>query len=207
MLIAVAAVAVLALGGLGYYLFQRSQQGQGGAPQEAGSTAAPAGGGANAGKVPDPVFLVLDKQAVIRFSKAGQDIARQLQPFVQKTQQDLAGQRAALERQAAQLQANTSLSPADREKQGAALDAKQQALQAEAQRRQQQLSAAMNSANGELSKAMAQIVPAIVKQRGANIVLDRAALPQADPALDITPEVIKQLDARLTTVKVSLDAK
>ena len=118
MLIAVAAVAVLALGGLGYYLFQRSQQGQGGASQqEASSTAAPAGGGANAGKVPDPVFLVLDKQAVVRFSKAGQDIARQMQPFVQKTQESLAGQRAALERQAAQLQANTSLSPAEREKQ------------------------------------------------------------------------------------------
>jgi Skp family chaperone for outer membrane proteins len=206
-LIAVAAVAVLALGGLGYYLFQRSQQGEGGAPQQESSSAAPAAGAASPGGLPAPVFLVLDKQAVVRFSKAGQDIARQMQPFVQKTQESLAGQRAALERQAAQLQANTSLSPAEREKQGAALDAKQQALQAEAQRRQQQLSTAIANANGELSKVMAQIVPAIVKERGANIVLDRAALPQADPALDITPDVIKQLDARLTTVKVSLDAK
>lgn len=205
-LIAVAAVAVLALGGLGYYLFQRGQQDQAGAPpQEAGATSAP--GATKPGGLPDPIFLVLDKQAVIRFSKAGQDIARQMQPFVQKTQESLSGQRAALERQAAQLQADTSISAADREKRVAALDAKQQALQAEAQRRQQQLTDAISRANGELSKAMAEIVPAIVKQRGANIVLDRAALPQADPAMDITPEVIKQLDARLTSVKVSLDGK
>ena len=205
-LIAVAAVAVLALGGLGYYLFQRSQQGQAGAPApEAG--AASSAGAAKPGALPDPVFLVLDKQAVIRFSKAGQDIARQMQPFVQKTQTSLASQRDALERQAAQLQADTSLSAADREKRATALDAKQKALQAEAEQRQQQLTDAIARANGELSKAMEQIVPAIVKQRGANIVLDRAALPQADPAFDITPEVIKQLDARLTSVKVSLDGK
>jgi outer membrane protein len=204
-LIAVAVLAVLALGGLGYYLFQRSQGGDSTAPQQQATTAAPAPGAHPRGTLPDPVFLVLDKAAVLRFSKAGQDITHQMQPLVQQAQASIAAQRAALERDAAQLQQDTSVTGADRDKRIAALDARQQALQAEIQRRQTQLQETMARANGEVAKTLETIIPPLVKERGANIVMDRAAMPQADPAFDITPEVIKRLDAKMTTVRVTLE--
>lgn len=203
-LIAAAAIALLALGGLGYYLFQGRQGGDTATPEAADT--ATAGAPVQApGKLPDPVFLVMDKQGVVQFSLAGKDIARQLQPIVKQIDASIRARREALDREADQLEQDTTLAPAEREKRIAALSARQRALQEEAQKRQQQLQAAMASANAELGKAMAGIVPAIVKERGANIVLDRAALPQVDPAFDITPEVIKRLDAQLTSVKIPLD--
>ena len=204
-LIAVLVAAVLALGGLGYYFYQRPA-GDNAAPAPQAGNAAPAAPAATAkGPLPDPVFVVLDRQAVLRVSKAGQDIARQMQPVVQQAQNSLLAQRAAVDREAQQLQADNSISPADREKRISALETRQQAIQVEAQRKQQQLSETLARANAPISKAVSEIVPAIVKQRGANIVLDRAAIAQAEPAFDITQEVIAQLDARLPTMKVDMN--
>ena len=209
MLIAAAVVALLAAGGLGFYFFQKSQDEAYNAPQSAADSAAPAampGAAAPAAKgpLPNPVFLVLDKQAVLRFSKAGQDISRQLQPVIQQAQNNILGQRAALERQANEIRQNNTLSNEEREKRGNALEAKTQQVQVAAQQRQQQLSEALAKANAPISKAVGEIVPAIAKQRGANLVLDRAALAQGDPAFDITQDVIAQLDARLPAVKIDL---
>ena len=204
-LIAVAVLAVLALGGLGYYLFQRSQGNDSAAPPQQATATAPAPGAHPRGSLPDPVFLVLDKTAVLHFSKAGQDITRQMQPMVQQAQTSIVAQRTALERDAAQLQQDTTLAGPERDKRIAALDARQQALQAEIQRRQIQLQETMARANGEVAKVLETIVPPLVKERGANIVMDRAAMPQADSAFDITPEVIKRLDAKMTSVKVTLE--
>ena len=210
MLIAAAVVALLAASGLGFFFYQKAQDEAYTTPGQTADAAAPAAKPAAAaapaakGALPDPIFLVLDKQAVLRFSKAGQDISRQMQPVVQKAQSDILGQRAAIERQANDLRQNASLSPEEREKRANALEAKNQQLQAAAQQRQQQLSDALNRANAPVSKAVGEIVPAIAKQRGANLVLDRAALAQGDPAFDITQDVIAQLDARLPAVKIDL---
>jgi Skp family chaperone for outer membrane proteins len=207
--IAAIVAGLLALGGVGFYFYQQSQDGTSGPTQQAATGNGPAAPAADAGAkgpVPAPVFLVLDKQAVLRFSKAGQDISHQMQPVIEQAQKNILGQRASLEQQAKALQDNTGLSGDEREKRANALEARSQALQAEAQRRQQQLAEALSRANAPISKAVGEIVPAITKQRGANLVLDRAALAQADPAFDITQEVISQLDARLPTVKVQLDA-
>jgi outer membrane protein len=207
LLLAALAVILLAAGGLGFYFYQQSQDNAGPsapAQQEAGATA-PAAAPKAGGLVPAPIFLVLDKSAVLRFSKAGQDIARQVQPIVNQAQNSILGQRQSLEKQAQALQQDTTLSDAERQKRTAALEARAQALQEEAGRRQQQLQAAMARANEPLSKAVGEIVPAIVKQRGANMVLDRAAIAQADPAFDITQDVITQLDARLPSVKVDMN--
>ncbi len=211
-LIAIGLLAVLALGGVGYYFYQRQSEDTASAPaMPETASAAPGLPGAAPeaaakGPLPDPVFLVVDRQAVLRFSKAGQDITRQMQPLIKTAQTTIVGERASLERQAADLQKDTSLPQAERDKRFAALEARQQSLQADATRRQQQLAEAMQRANAPLSKAVAEILPAIVKERGANIVLDRGAIAQADPAFDVTGEVIKQLDARLPSVPVSMSA-
>ncbi len=203
LLIAVAALAVVALGGLGFTLFQRFHGARPAAQQQA--AASPALPPIATGQVPVPVFLVLDKSAVVRYSKAGADIARQMQPAVKQIEASLAARRAALERDAQQLQADTSVTGPERDKRVAALTARQDAINAEAQKRQDQLQAALGAANAELSKAMQTIVPGIVRQHNANLVLDASVLPIADPNLDITGEVIKQLDAKVATVKLPLE--
>ena len=203
LVLAIAALALLALGGLGYVLFQRFHNGQAPAPQQAAATApAPI----VTGQVPAPVFLVMDKGAVIRYSKAGLDIARQMEPAVKQIEASLNARRQSLEHDVQLLQADTATVGTERDKRIAALNARQTAINADAQKKQDQLQAALAAANGELSKAVTEIIPGIVKSHGANIVLDASVLPKADPNLDITGEVIKQLDQKLTTVKLPQDA-
>jgi len=204
LLIAVAALAALALGGLGYVLFQRFHSSSPAAPQQE-QAAAPALGPVATGQVPAPVFLVMDKAAVVRYSKAGVDIGRQMQPVVKQIEASLAARRDALDRDARQLEADSAAAGPERDKRISDLTARQAAINADAQKRQTQLQAALAAANGQLSKAMESIIPAIVKQHGANLVLDAAVLPQANPDLDITGEVIKQLDATMPTVKLPMD--
>lgn len=208
-LIAAATVALLAAGGLGFYFYQQSQDGTASHSQQAADNAGPAAPAAAAGAkgpLPAPVFLVLDKQAVLRFSKAGQDLARQMEPLVAQARNNIQAQRASLQSQADALRNDTSLTPAEHDKRVEALQTKAAALEGEAQRKQAQLAEMLNRANDPISKAMSEIVPAILKERGANIVLDRAAIAQADPAFDITPDVIKQLDARLPSVTLNQNA-
>lgn len=208
-LIAVGLLVVLLLGGAGYYFYQRQENAGAASPSQEASSA-PGLPGATPevakGPLPDPVFLVIDRQAVLRFSKAGQDITRQMAPIVKSAQSTIVGQRESLEREAAQLQQDTNMPQAERDKRFAALEARQQSLQADANKRQEQLQAALQRANAPLAKAVEEIIPAIVKERGANIVLDRGAIAQADPAFDITAEVIKQLDAKLPAVAVQMNA-
>lgn len=206
-LIAVALLAVLGLGGLGYYLYQ--QHGMSGASQPATTqeaSGAPAAPAANTGPLPNPVFLILNKQAVLQFSKAGQDLSRQMQPLVAQARNNIQSQRASLQAQADALRKDSTLPDGERDKRAQALQTKANALEAEAQRKQNELAQMLTRANEPISKAMSEIVPAILKERGANIVLDRAAIAQADPEFDITPDVIKQLDARLPTVALNQNA-
>ena len=52
---------------------------------------------------------------------------------------------------------------------------------------------------------MGPIVQDVTKQRGINMVLDRAAINMAvSQEFDLTPEVIKRLDAKMPSLQVTL---
>ena len=65
---------------------------------------------------------------------------------------------------------------------------------------------ALFGASNEIQKKVLDIVSSIAKQRGYTLVLPSSQLLYADPKLDITADVLSQLNSALPKVNVSFKA-
>jgi len=157
------------------------------------------------GALPDPSILVLDRTAILTQTKVGQDITRQMQAFTTQARDRLSGTQRSLQNDVDALQKTTDMPEAERNKRIQSLQAREQAYTAASAREEERLRATVTAAHAEVAKAMGPIMEAIVKQHGANMVLDRAAVPVVEGAgFDITAEVVKELDARMPAYAVTL---
>jgi len=160
---------------------------------------------------PPPVqqkILLIDRQAILRFSKVGQDVARQIEVMGNQAKGEIAGQQKALQAEATQLQQQIAILAADAKAQKVkAFEAKQAGMQAAAQRKEQAIQGGFMVAQQTIAKALEPILQNLMQQRGANMILDKNALvyasPQAVQAFDITQPAIDQLNQKLPSLKVT----
>ncbi len=155
---------------------------------------------------PAPKIVVLDRAALLQFSKVGQDVAKQLQAMGNQARAGVEAQQKALSAEGAELRQQVAIMSAEARKQKEdAFNAKVQGIQAGAERRQAQMQQAAASGQQQIAKALQPIIDEIVKSRGANIVVDKQAVIFANNnAFDITAEAIAKLDAKLPTMKLTL---
>lgn len=93
-----------------------------------------------AAPLPAPRILVVDRQAILRFSKVGQDIVRQVNAYTQKAETDFKAERDGLQKEQAAIQQQMAiLAPDVREAKRKAFDAKVAAYQQKVQSRQSQI--------------------------------------------------------------------
>jgi Skp family chaperone for outer membrane proteins len=157
---------------------------------------------------PQPKIVVLDRAAILQFSKAGQDIARQMQTYANQAKADLQGQGRALQAEGLALQQQVAiLAPDVKQKRLDAFRAKEQSLQGAAQRKDEQLKAGFAQARQTMEQALGPILQQLVKERGANLVLDKQAVVFSNTAgFDVTGEAINRLNQKLPAIKVNLNA-
>jgi Skp family chaperone for outer membrane proteins len=157
---------------------------------------------------PQPKIVVIDRAAIMQFSKVGQDIARQIQAAADQAKADLQGQGKALQADGRALQQQVAiLAPDVKAKRLAAFQAREQALQGAAQRKDEQLKAAFAQARAAMETALGPILQQLVKERGANMVLDKQAVVFATASgFDITGEAINRLNQKLPSFKINLNA-
>ncbi|HEX4117181.1 MAG TPA: OmpH family outer membrane protein [Rhizomicrobium sp.] len=160
---------------------------------------------------PQLKILLIDRQAIIRFSKVGQDVARQIEAYGNQAKAEIAGQQKALQAEAQKLQQDVAiLSPDAKAKKVADFDAKQNGLQAAAQKKEQLIQGGFMKAQQTIAQTLEPILQTIMQQRGANLILDKNAVvyasPQAVGAFDITMPAIDQLNQKLPSLKVDLVA-
>lgn len=155
---------------------------------------------------PKPVIVVIDRAAILRDSKVGQDIARQVQTYSEQAKKDLSSRGKTLQEEGQKLQQQIAiLAPDLKQKKIAAFEARRDALQDQAQKKSQQIQGGVMAAQAAVEKALAPILENILKERGANMVLDKQAVIYANsPAFDITGEAIRMLDAKLPSIHVTL---
>jgi len=165
------------------------------------STAAPA-----LAAPPPPKIVVLDRSALLQFSKAGQDVSKQLQALSNQSRASVEAQQKSLAAEGDKLRQEIAiLGPEARKQREESFNGKVRGMQQSAERRQVQLQQAAAQAQQSLAKALEPIVNEIVKARGANMVVDKSAVIFANNnAFDITADAIARLDAQLPTMKVSL---
>jgi outer membrane protein len=157
---------------------------------------------------PQPRIVVIDRGAILQFSKVGQDIARQVQAYATQAKNDLSAQGRALQKEGQALQQQVAiLAPELKQKKIAAFEARQSSLQSAAQKKDEQIRGGFIAARGAVEKVLGPLLQDIVKERGANLVLDKQAIVMANTSsFDITGEVINRLNQAMPTYKVNLDA-
>ncbi|HXR95079.1 MAG TPA: OmpH family outer membrane protein [Rhizomicrobium sp.] len=173
-----------------------------------GMSAAPALA-ANPPPPPQLKILLIDRQAILRLSKVGQDVARQVEAYSNQAKAEIAGQQKALQAEASKLQQDVAiLAPDAKAKKIAEFDAKQNGLQAAAQKKEQMIQGGLMKAQQTIAQALEPILQSLMQQRGANLILDKNAVvfasPQAVSAFDITMPAIEQLNQKLPSIKVDL---
>jgi outer membrane protein len=157
---------------------------------------------------PQAKIVVLDRGAILQFSKVGQDIAKQMQTYANQAKADLSAQGRALQNEGRTLQQQVAiLAPDVKEKRLEAFRAKEQALQGAAQRKDEQLKAGFAQARATMEQTLGPILQQLVKERGANLVLDKQAVVFSNTSgFDITGEAINRLNQKLPAIKVNLNA-
>src|SRR6185312_7732753 len=154
---------------------------------------------------PVPKILVINREAILRLSKVGQDIVKQVNGYTQSAEKEFKGQGEQLRKDGAALQQQLAiLAPDVKAKKIADFENRQRSLQAKVEMRQQQIQGGVLQARQKIETALGPIVQGIMQERGATLLLDRGAIVWGTGDIDITRTAIQRLDQKMQTVKVNL---
>lgn len=173
-----------------------------------GSTGALAQNAAPAtANTPAPKILVIDRTAILRGSKVGEDIARQVKAYTDSAEKEFKGESDSLKADGQKLQQQLAILAADVKKQKiAAFEKRQEAFQKKVQARQDEIQGGVMQARQEVEKALGPILQGIMAERGANLLMDRSAIVLGTVDIDVTALAIDRLNKKMPSVKVSLVA-
>jgi Skp family chaperone for outer membrane proteins len=160
---------------------------------------------APSGATPAPVILVIDRNAILRASKVGQNIVQQVNAYTQAAEKEFKGTAASLRSQQSQLQQQVAiLAPDVKAKKIKAFEGQQQAFQQKVQMRQAQIQGGVAQARQQVEAALGPILQQLMAERHANLLLDRQAIVLGTVNVDITGAAVQRLDQKLPTLKVQL---
>jgi Skp family chaperone for outer membrane proteins len=161
--------------------------------------------GASAAPTPPPKIVVIDRSAVMRASKVGQDIVRQINAYTDQAEKDLRGQGAALQRDGAAFQQQAAILSNDlKNRKLKELQARRAGLQAEAQKKQSLIQGGFFKARQQVEQALGPILQGIMAERGANLLLDRNSVVLGTVDVDITGLAVQRLNQKMPSLKVEL---
>ena len=191
-LLIIAAAVIVVAGGIGAWFLLKSPS------EQTASAPAPV----SDGKLPEPRIVILNLSAVMGASQVGQSVGQQIQVLAEQAKSDLSGEAKKLQGEAAAI---AKLPESERATRAAAFAPRQDAFRARAQQREAQVRAAFAKAQNEISKVLEPILRQVTTAHSANLVLDRRATAGlADSSLDVTAEVVEQLNAKMPSYKVTL---
>jgi Skp family chaperone for outer membrane proteins len=148
---------------------------------------------------------VIDRGIVLRNSKVGQDIVRQINAYTVQAETDLKGQGAALQRDGKAFQQQAAILSADlKNKKLRELEARRASLQTLVQKKQSLIQGGFIKARSTIELALKPILQGIMAERGANLMLDRNAVVLGTVDVDITEQTIQRLNQKMPTLKVEL---
>jgi Skp family chaperone for outer membrane proteins len=163
------------------------------------------GTASGAGVVPAPRIIVVDRSAILRGSSVGQDIVRQVNAYTQAAEKEFKAQQDSLQKESQTLQQQVAiLAPDVRAQKIKAFQAKEAAFKQKVEARQSLIQGGVLKARQQVEAALGPILQGIMQERGANILLDRAAIVLGMLNIDVTQLTIQRLNQKLPTVKVEL---
>ena len=150
-------------------------------------------------------IMLLDRMTLLQSSKAGQDVSRQAQAYVDAAKQELGQRQAALEKMGNALKEDLpTLSAEEKATRLKVFKDETDAIQAAARAEDAQIRDGVEQARHVMERALEPVLSKMMMDHGAAIVLDRQATCASFPGLDVTNEAIEKLDAVLGGVPVTV---
>ncbi len=146
-----------------------------------------------------PSVCVFSQQGAIASSAVGKYAIQRLQQLSAQANAEVGGDKSAIETDAKALEAQKASIEADVYQQRAlAINQRVQSLQRKAEQRGHELDATQQKAFGRIATELTPELRQVYSQRSCGLLLDGQAVMFANPANDVTGDVVKLLDARLT---------
>jgi outer membrane protein len=146
-----------------------------------------------------PGVCIISIEGAVAGSTVGKYVDTRLQQIVQQVQAELGGERTAIENEARTLDSQRgALDQNTLEQRGAALQVRNNALQRKAQQREREVQATEQKALARVGDEMEPLIRQAYQQKNCSVLLQRTAVVIANPAMDITPQVVAALNTKIT---------
>ena len=143
-------------------------------------------------------ICILSNEAAVYNSAVGKATVARLAQLNSQAEAEIKGQQAAIQADAKTLDSKkTTLAPNDYQTQGQALQTRVQELQRTAQIRQREMQLTQEKALQTFGTYMDPIVRQVFAQRACSVLLNENSLIYPAPAMDITPQVVLGLNAKI----------
>ncbi len=151
-------------------------------------------------------IAMVDVDKILAESKAAQSLQSQIQAKKESFQKEFAAKEKELKTTETSLLAEQGKLPAEEfNKKRKAYEEKIIETQKLFKKRRNSLDEGLNKAMGELRKSIVEASAGIADEKGYDIVLTRESVLLAEKSLDITADVLKALDAKVSDIKLTVE--
>jgi outer membrane protein len=152
-------------------------------------------------------MAIIDLRVIIQNSAAARSIREQIDKQGQSYQTELARRQADLQKQQQDLQAQqATLSPDAFAVKRRTFEDEVAALQRQTNARKDQLQLAADDAMKNVRTNVDQLLEQMKPERGVDLIVYAESVAMADPQYDLTSELLRRLDAKLSHVTVKFPA-
>lgn len=153
-----------------------------------------------------PTIAIVDVEKILNESKAAQDLQKQLQAKKESFQKEFSTKEKQLKETENSLLAGRDKGTAEEfAKKRKAYEEKIMDTRKLFQKSRNSLDQGLAKAMLELRKNIVESTAKVADQKGYDIVLSRESVLIAEKAMDITPDVLKELDAKITTIPLKVE--
>jgi Skp family chaperone for outer membrane proteins len=148
-----------------------------------------------------PGVCLLSRQALFVNAKVGVAATARLQQLAKAAQDEIAADQQPVDADVKAFQAEAGkLTPAQRQQREQALSPRVQAVQAKAQQRSREIEATREKAMAQIAADAQPVLAKVYKAKGCGLLVDRNSVLGGNMTNDLTPDVVKGLDATITTI-------
>ncbi len=155
--------------------------------------------------LPPQRIAVIEGARIMRDSKVGKDIQRQVEAYGKAAEADVNQRKSALQAEQKQLQQQESIlsasAKAQKEKE---FNAKVADFEKYSSNKEQLIQGGIYQAQQAVNEKMRDIMAALMKEHGATMLMDKGMFMSVAGNAEVTDEAISRLDAEMPTVKVEL---
>jgi len=155
---------------------------------------------------PVPGVCMLSREAVFAQSKVGQAASERLKQLAQQQQSLLETQRKPLDAEVQAFQQKAaSLSEAQRQQQGQALQQRMQSFQAQVNQLDERIQLTRSKVMQQIGEQAQPVVASSYSSHRCGLLLNRDAVLGGNTTNDLTGDVVRGLDSKITTLNFTLE--